>query len=139
MNHTETENDCLPQVLLVHAMAEITGPDPARSLEARLLDALARFSPRITKAAQPYWKVPEWHECTVALEPADRPTFEAVVALAEGQWDLIIDTDEESCGDCDGVWNPEPGHAFLLPEVTWANVLLVTPNPVPPDFEFLPS
>lgn len=129
-------SEATPQVLLADIKAHMTGPNPAETLEQRLLDTLARFSPRIAKAAQPYWKIPEWHECTLELAPANRAGFDAVVALARENWHLILHEEDEG-GDCDGVWNPAPGHDYLLPEVTWAHILLVTPNPPPPDMEFI--
>jgi hypothetical protein len=124
-----------PQTLLVDIKAHIAGSKPAEALERRLLEALAGFAPRIAETAKPYWKIPEWHECTLELKPADRAGFDAVIALAKKNWHRSLD---DEGGDCDGIWNPEPGHVFLLPEVTWAHVLLVTPNPPSPDMEYTP-
>lgn len=109
----------------------------ANSVEANdndkaLLAALAAFAPHPIEAPESYWKVPGWYEHYFELKPADQATFDAVVALTEGDWEVSRDV------ECDAVWNPTPGHVFLLPGVIWANILLFYPNPPAPDQEYLP-
>lgn len=123
------------KLLLADIKAHITGP--AEALERSLLDSLASFSPRIAEAARPYRKMPDYHECTLELTPADRASFDAVIALVPEGWHLVL-FDEDEGGECEAVWNPTPGQIFLLPEVTWAHILLVTPNPPAPDQEYMP-
>lgn len=114
------------QILLIDVKACTTLRNPVETLAQRLLDELAHFQPNITQPPQPYWKLPEWHECTIEITPANRTGFNALIALVKEDWHLLVD---DEGNDCEGIWNPAPGHVFLLPEVTWAQVLLVTPNP----------
>ncbi len=97
-----------------------------------LLAALAAFSPHPIDAPEPYWKEPGWYEHYFEMTPADQDAFDAIVALSERDWHVTRD------GECDAVWDPSPGHVFLLPEVTWAHILLIHPNPPAPDQEYLP-
>jgi hypothetical protein len=121
-----------PLELLARIFMPAADPAEADAQDQALLAALAAFSPRPIHAPEPYWKIPGWYEHYFELTPADLATFEAIVALAEGDWD--VSRDEE----CDAVWNPSPGHVFLLPGVTWAHILLIYPNPPAPDQEYLP-
>lgn len=119
------------QVLLIEIKAELAGDRLANDLEHALLHALRDYSPSLAEAARPYWKIPAWHECTVKVATANRASFDALVGLVEATWHLILA--DEADGDCEAIWNPAPGQHFLLPEVRWAQVLLVTPNPPAPD------
>jgi hypothetical protein len=121
-----------PLELLARIFMPAADPAEADAQDQALLAALAAFSPRPIHAPEPYWKIPGWYEHYFELTPADQSTFEAIVALAEGDWDVLRD------GECDAVWNPSPGHVFLLPGVTWAHILLIYPNPPAPDQEYLP-
>lgn len=114
------------QILLLDIKAEMRGDHPAQRLEQALLHALRDFSPSLAEAARPYWKIPAWHECTVKVAPASRASFDALVGLVEAAWHLILA--DEADGDCEAIWNPAPGQQFLLPEVRWANLILLTLN-----------
>jgi hypothetical protein len=76
-------------------------------------------------AAQPperYWKLPEWYEHSLWLAPATEAGFDTVLALAALGWDPVVRDVE-----CSAVWNRVPGGRFLLPEVAWAELLLLHP------------
>jgi hypothetical protein len=96
--------------------------------DSALLSALAAFAPRSIHAPAPYWKEPGWYEHYFELAPADQSSFDAIVALSGKGWHITRD------GECDAVWNPSPSHAFLLPGVHWAQILLIfsTPTTHPP-------
>lgn len=116
----------MTQILLLDIKARIVAESPAQKLEQALLNALHDFSPSIAEAARPYWKIPDWHECTVTVAPACRASFDALVALTPASWHLILGDGTGS--DCEAIWNPAPGQYFLLPEVRWANIMLLAPN-----------
>lgn len=97
-----------------------------------LMAALAAFSPCTIHAPESYWKEPGWYEHYFELVPADQGSFDAIIALAERDWKVTRD------GECDAVWNPSPGHLFLLPAVTWAEIMLCYPNPPEPEQACLP-
>ena len=98
-------------------------PAEAGAHDSALRTALAAFAPRSIHAPAPYWKEPGWYEHYFDLAPAEQATFDAIVALSEGDWHVTRD------GECDSVWNPSPDHIFLLPGVTWAHILLTYSNP----------
>lgn len=106
--------------LIVRVFAPASSSTAAHAVAQRLMSALQRHAPVAVNPPEPYWKVPEWYEHTIALFPPLRDTFDAVVALASAGWSHL-DRDVEM----NSVWNPQPGVAFLLPEVTWAELMLV--------------
>ena len=124
-------DDGLPRKQLIRLFTEAGDATRATELEAQLLAKLASFNAQPEAPPEAYWKEPGWFEHFYALSPANADTFDAVIALVEAQWH--ISRDEE----CDAVWNPAPGHTFLLPEVRWAELMLITPNPPAPDQEYL--
>lgn len=109
--------------LLARIFAPAENAEHAEQQDQALLAKLASYTPEPISPPEPYWKEPGWYEHFLKLSPADEATFDAVVALAGGDWHCTRD------GECDAVWNPSPGHVFLLPEVTWAEVMLIIPNP----------
>lgn len=121
-----------PFQLLARILAVADDAARAEAQGEALLVALAPFTPRQVTPPEPYWKEPGWYEHTFDLSPADMATFDAVIAMAKGNWWISRD----SGGDA--VWNPEPGCVFLLPEVAWAEIILFRPNPPSPDQEYLP-
>lgn len=126
------EVDYPPQELLARVFMPAASPAEADAHNQALQAALAAFSPESRHRPEAYWKIPGWYEHFFALRPADQASFDAVVALSDGAWKVTRD------GECDAVWNPSPGHSFLLPAVTWAEILLIYPNPPDPDEEYLP-
>lgn len=106
--------------LLLRAFAPSSNAAEAGEVGRRLREALAALGAEPVDAPERYWKVPEWYEHTFRLSPPVPRTFDAVVALARGGWHHTYGDAERS-----SVWNPAPDVAFLLPEVTWAEVLLV--------------
>lgn len=125
--------DEVPFELLLRLFTHAGDAERAAVLERRLLTVLAPFAPRPVAPPEPYWKEPGWFEHYHALAPADRATFAAVVGLAAATWDVVGDIEEPNA-----VWNPAPGQVFLLPEVAWAEVNLLRPNPPSPDQEYEP-
>lgn len=124
--------DYPPMELLVRIFSTAADAAQADDQDQALRAALAAFSPHAIHAPKPYWKVPGWYEHAFQLTPANQATFDAIVALSDGDWHVTRD------GECDAVWNPLPGHVFLLPEVIWVHALLIYPNPPEPDQEYLP-
>lgn len=119
--------------LLVRLFAPADNADHAARQADALLAALAPFAPEPRRPPESYWKIPGWYEHDLQLAPADETTFDAVVAMAAGNWEITRDS------ECNAVWNPSPGQIFLLPEATWAEVMLIQPNPPAPDQDYLPS
>lgn len=119
--------------LLVRLFAPADNADHAARQADALLAALAPFTPEQQHPPEAYWKIPGWYEHCLKLAPADETTFDAVVAMASGDWDITRES------ELDAVWSPSPGQVFLLPEATWAQVMLIQPNPPAPDQEYLPS
>lgn len=128
--------DYPPLELLARIFMPAAGAAEADAQNQALLAALAAFSPRPAHPPEPYWKIAGWYEHAFQLSPADRATFDALVALSEGDWEVSRGDTQDS--ECDAVWNPWSGHTFLLPGVTWAHILLIYPNPPGPDDEYLP-
>lgn len=128
------ESDRVPEPVRLRARIFMPAADAAEAddHDQALRAALAAFSPEPINAPEPYWKEPGWYEHYFELTPADQASFDAIVALSEGNWHITRDS------ECDAVWNPSPGHVFLLPGVTWANIMLFYPNPPAPDQEYLP-
>lgn len=122
-----------PFILLARIFTVASDAARAAAQGEALLATLAPFSPSQAEPPEPYWKIPGWYEHTLDLSPADTATFDAVVALTKGHWEITRDS------ECNAVWNPEPGCQFLLSEVRWAEILLIRPNPPTPDQEYLPS
>jgi hypothetical protein len=122
--------------LLARIFMPAANPAEADAQDLVMQAALAAFSPHPIHPPEPYWKEPGWYEHYFELTPADHVAFDAIVALVEGDWHISSEG-ENNC-ECDAVWNPSPGHVFLLPGVTWAHILLNYPNPLTPDQEYLP-
>lgn len=123
-------DDRMPRKLLIRLFTESGDAACADELEAQLLAQLTPFNAQPEAPPEAYWKEPGWFEHFYALSPVDEATFDAVIARVEAQWH--IRRDEE----CDAVWNPAPGHTFLLPEVRWAELLLINDNPPVSDQEY---
>jgi hypothetical protein len=113
-------------ILLFRLFAPASDPDAAAALGRRLLDALHEFAPAVAQPPERYWKIPEWYEHTIELRPATESVFDTALALASAGWSHIVRD-----GECSAVWNAEPGSVLLLPEVTWAELLLVYPTDGP--------
>ena len=72
-------------------------------------------------AVEQYWKIPEWFEITLELDPLYDPqaVYDRLLALAEAGW-----TRSDDPSSRDAVWNPVGGTLFLAPEVRWAHLQL---------------
>jgi hypothetical protein len=129
-----------PMELLARIFMPAADAAEAAAHNQALHAALAAYSPRPINPPEPYWKIPGWYEHFFQLNPATPASFDALIALSEGDWDVTRsdDIDKNHPGECDAVWSPSPGHIFLVPEVTWAHILLIYPNPPTPDQEYLP-
>lgn len=68
-----------------------------------------------------YWKIPEWFEITLELDPTyeAHAVYDRLVALAEAGW-----TRSDDAPGRDAVWNPANSAVFLAPEVRWAHLQL---------------
>ncbi len=106
--------------LLLRVFAPASGPAEAEAIGRRLLEALPEFAPVTAQPPERYWKLPAWYEHTLRLSPATQAGFDAVLALAALGWGPVVRDVE-----CSAVWNPAPGAGFLLPDVTWAELLLI--------------
>lgn len=105
--------------VLLRVFARASGADDVRRVGEALLAALREFAPVPSCAPERYWKEPQWYEYTFELAPAGVATFDAVLARFPAGW-----TSGGRDVECDAVWNPGGGD-FLLPEVTWAQLLFV--------------
>jgi hypothetical protein len=64
----------------------------------------------------PYWKMPEYYEVLLRLQPREttRSAYDAALqALGEG-W--------QSQGELENIWTPDAGGSFSLEEVKWAHL-----------------
>lgn len=107
-------------ILLLRVFAPAAGPAEAEAISRRLLDALQEFTPTEAQLPERYWKIPEWYEHSIRLVPASMAGFDAALALAVLGWERVVRDVECSAG-----WNRVPGGEFLVPEVTWAELLLI--------------
>lgn len=87
--------------------------------QERLLALLHAFAPQPLAAPQAHGRIPGYYEHSFVFAAASHAAFEAMVALAPERWHRVED------GERSAVWNPAPGCEFLLPEVAWAELLLV--------------
>ncbi|MBK6424553.1 MAG: hypothetical protein IPI38_01210 [Gemmatimonadetes bacterium] len=94
----------------------------AAEAAARLGEELLPAGFRMAAPPEPYWKMPAWYEHTWHLDPATEADFDQLLARTPLGWHHVVRD-----GECDAVWVAEPGAAFLIPEATWAQVLLVHP------------
>ena len=90
-------------------------------LESEIVPTIARHARVGDRTIERYWKIPEWFELTLHLQPLGDPreAYDRVVGLAGDGW--------TSCDDAPGgdtVWNPTPRSTFLAPEVRWAHLQL---------------
>ena len=106
--------------LILRVFTPAADPAEASAVERRLVGALPAWSPAPSRPPEQYWKIPEWYEHTLELRPATPASFDGVVALARDGW-TPCDLETEM----NAVWNPRDGATFLLPEVRWAELLLV--------------
>ena len=88
-------------------------------LENEIVPSLARHARIADHTIERYWKIPDWFELTLHLQPLGDPqeAYERVVGLADAGW--------TSCDDAPGgdtVWNPSPGSTFVTPQVRWAHL-----------------
>lgn len=113
-------------ILLLRLFTPAAGPAEAEAIGRRLLDALPAFTPVTAHPPERYWKIPEWYEHALRLTPATAAGFDAVLALAALGWEPVVRDVE-----CSAVWNRVPGGEFLVPEVTWAELLLLHPPGAP--------
>lgn len=129
-----------PMELLARIFLPAADAAEAAAHNPTLHAALAAYLPRSINPPEPYWKIAGWYEHSFQLTPATPASFDALIALSEGDWEVTRseDIDKNHPGECDAVWIPSPGHIFLLPEVTWAHLLLIYPTPPARDQEYLP-
>jgi len=105
--------------LFLRTFADCESQEAAHAISARILLALSAFSPQQAREPQPYWKLPHLFEFTFLLEPATESSLEEVVAMSSGSWEHSRTESELS-----SVWNRRNDHAFLVPEVSWAEIQL---------------
>ena len=105
--------------LFLRTFANCESQEAAHVISARILLALSPFSPELGREPQPYWKIPHLFEFTFLLEPATESSLEEVVAMSSGGWEHSRTDNELS-----SVWNRKNDHAFLAPEVSWAEIQL---------------
>ena len=55
--------------LIVRVFAPASSSTAAHAVAQRLMSALQRHAPVAVNPPEPYWKVPEWYEHTIALFP----------------------------------------------------------------------
>lgn len=87
--------------------------------QERLLALLHAFAPQPLAAPQAHGRIPGYYEHSFVFAPPSQAAFEALVALVPERWHRVDD------GERSAVWHPAPGCEFLLPEVAWAELLLV--------------
>lgn len=107
-------------ILLIRCFAPAADLDEAESLAARLRAQLSAFPVAVPTPPERYWKIPAWYEHTIRIDPAGEREFDAVLAMAKEGWHQVTRD-----GECFAVWNALPGSTFLVPEITWAELLLI--------------
>jgi hypothetical protein len=104
----------------LRVFADCESHEAAQALAARMLLALSSFSPIAAAAPKQYWKMPHLFEFTFTLFPATEASFQAVVSSFSGGWHHL----ESQGSEHSSVWNRKNDHAFLVPEVSWADLQL---------------
>jgi len=104
--------------LILRIFAECGSGERAAGVGSDLAAALAAFRPVASMEPERYWKQPELFEFSFDLSPGTRATFDAVLARAADGWVHTGDEEHRS-----SVWNRPPGGVFLLPAVTWAELI----------------
>ena len=108
--------------LFLRTFADCENQDAAQAISARLRLALSSFSPEAATVPKPYWKIAHQFEFTFVLSPANEASFQAIVSASSGGWNHV-----EVGRELSSVWNRKNDHAFLVPEVSWAEVQLYEP------------
>lgn len=107
-------------ILLIRCFAPAADLADAEVLTARLRHLFAAFPLAPPELPERYWKIPAWYEHTIRIERAGATEFDTVLHLAAEGWHQVTRD-----GECSAVWKAEPGSRFLLPEITWAELLLI--------------
>ncbi len=107
-------------ILLIRCFAPAADLAGAEVLTTRLHRLLGTFPVAPRESPERYWKIPAWYEHTIRIEPAGPSEFEALLGMAKEGWHQVTRD-----GECSAVWKAEPGSSFLLPEITWAELLLI--------------
>jgi hypothetical protein len=80
------------------------------------------FASHRRREIEPYWKMPEYYEVTLNLEPQielEAAFFKTMSSLASG-WECGGDSDDKWA-----IWNPSPNGSFFSPDVGWASLEIV--------------
>jgi hypothetical protein len=105
--------------LFLRTFADCENQQVAQTIAARIESALSQFSPQAVAEPRRYWKLPHLFEFTFVLTPATAASFREVVSASSGGW-----VHSQAGGELSSVWNRGRDHAFLVPEVSWAEVQL---------------
>jgi hypothetical protein len=105
--------------LFIRIFANCEDDSTAQRIEGNLLQELSRFDPVARAAPRRYWKIQELYEFTFDLSPATRECFVSITDKTSGGW-----SHNEGSEEFSSVWNRVQDHAFLIPEVRWANLEL---------------
>jgi hypothetical protein len=105
--------------LFLRTFANCEDQGAAQEIGSRIALALSRFSPEASVQPKRYWKLPHLFEFTFQLTPATEASFQEIASASSGGWEH-----SHSGNELSSVWNRKHDLAFLVPEVSWAEIQL---------------
>jgi hypothetical protein len=106
--------------ITVRLMAELPDEVTALRFENTVQARVAAFGSITQSETKRYWKVPEWFEVNLCLQPSTASpwAYDGILAsLGEGWERDDISNDEQWA-----VWNPNDDSRFFSSAVRWANL-----------------
>jgi len=105
----------------LRVFAEVSDKCAAEALCRQTIGKFTQFGKIVRcDTPKPYWKIPEYYEIFVVLEPdvPVRHAFDRIMMELAPRWGEVHRHAEGSWA----VWNAGPGSTFVISEVRWANL-----------------
>lgn len=108
------------QRLFLRAFADCDSAELVTGIVHRILMSIpGQILAELHAIPKPYWKHPRQFEFTFNFLPTSTTSFQDLLVLSSGGWHH-----SECRGELSSVWNRGQDHAFLVPEVCWAELQL---------------
>jgi hypothetical protein len=106
--------------ITVRLIVELPDEATAVRFENTVQARIAAFGSIRQSETTRYWKVPQWFEVNLYLQPNTPPesAYEGILASLGVGWERHDTSNEEQWA----VWNPKEGSTFFSSHVRWANV-----------------
>jgi hypothetical protein len=108
--------------ITIRLMAELPDEATALRFDKTVQTRVAAFGSVRQSKTKRYWKIPEWFEVNLYLQPNTVPSaaYDGILASLATGWERHEISHEEQWA----VWNPKEGSSFFASQVRWANVEL---------------